>query len=97
MNPRPEADVPAFARSFPEEPRLDALVQAFVRGDYARVRREGPALAETAEKAEVKSAARELVRRTNADPLMVLLLVLTFLLLGFVSLYWMARGGHAGQ
>jgi hypothetical protein len=97
MNFPPEADVPAFARSFPEEPGLNALVQAFVQGDYARVRRDGPALAETAEKAEVKSAAQELVRRTKADPLMVLLLLLTLLLLGFLSLYWMARGEHVGR
>jgi hypothetical protein len=97
VNPAAEADVPAFARSFPEEPRLDALVQAFVQGDYARVRREGPVLAKTAEKDEVKSAALELVRRTKADPLMVLLLLLTSLLLGFLSLYWMARGGHVGR
>jgi hypothetical protein len=90
----PPEDVPAFARGFPEEPRLGALVQAFACGDYARVRREGRVLAKSAETNEVKSAAQELVRRTEADPLMTLLLLLTFLLLGFLSLYWIARAGR---
>jgi hypothetical protein len=86
-------DVPAFARSFPKDARLDALVQAFARGDYAHIRTEGPLLQRTAEDDDVKSAARDLVRRTEADPLMVLLLVITCLLLAFLSLYWIARAG----
>jgi hypothetical protein len=87
-------DVPSFARSFPEDPRLDALVEAFARGDYARVRREVPELVKTAESDEVKRAARELVHRTKADPLMVVLLALTFALLAGLSLYWMAHDGR---
>lgn len=87
----PRDNVPAFARSFPEEPRLDSLVRAFAGGDYARVRREGLLLEGLAESDEVRSAARELVRRTEADPLAVVLLVMTGLVLGFLSLYWMAH------
>jgi hypothetical protein len=94
MSPPPPDDIPAFARHFPKEPRLDALVLAFARGDYLAVRREGSRLVQTAEKDDVKSAARELVRRTTVDPLMVLLLLLTLLLLGFLSLYWTARAGR---
>jgi hypothetical protein len=94
VNPRP--DLPAFARDFPEEPRLDALVQAFVDGDYARVRRDVPELVKTAESEDVKRAASELVRRTKADPLMIWLLVLTGVLLMALSAYWVARAGGPG-
>jgi hypothetical protein len=93
LSPRPDLRDrrPAFARDFPEEPRLDALVQAFADGDYARVRRDAPELAKTADRDEVKRAATELVQRTKADPLMVLLLVLTGVLLLALSAYWVAR------
>jgi hypothetical protein len=94
LSPRP--DVPAFARDFPEEPRLDALVRAFVDGDYARVRREVPELVKTAESEDVKRAASELVRRTKADPLMIWLLVITGALLMALSAYWVARAGGSG-
>ena len=86
------SSLPAFARDFPEEPRLDALVRAFAEGDYARVRRGVPELLKTAESEEVKRAAEELVRRTKADPLMVWLLVLAGMLLFALSVYWMAKG-----
>jgi hypothetical protein len=84
-------DLPAFARDFPEDPRLDALVRAFEAGDYARVRREAPALVAAAESDDLKRAARELVRRTQADPLMILLLALTGALLLGLAVYWEAR------
>jgi hypothetical protein len=86
------SSLPEFARDFPEEPRLDALVRAFAEGDYARVRRDVPDLVKTAESEAVKRAAEELVRRTKADPLMVWLLVLTGALLLALSVYWMAKG-----
>ncbi len=83
---------PAFARGFPEEPRLDALVRAFQDGDYARVRRDAPALVETSESEDVKRAVTELVRRTRADPLMIFLVLVTGLLLLTLSVYWTTRG-----
>jgi hypothetical protein len=85
-------DVPPFARNFPKDPRLDALVLAFKDGNYARVRRDAPGVAKASESDEVKRAAEELVRRTNADPLMKWLLVVTGVLLVALSGYWMTRG-----
>lgn len=82
---------PAFCRSFPSEARLDGLVRAFADGDYARVRREAPELAKSAEADDVRRAAAELARRTRADPLMVLLLALTGVLLAALSTYWVTR------
>jgi hypothetical protein len=90
---RPE--VPAFARTFPREPRLDALVAAFEAGDYARVRREAPALDQDSEPAEVRAAARELRRRLDPDPLAAYLLGIAALLLTFLAgWYWLHP--HAG-
>jgi len=83
---------PSFARDFPRDPALDALVEAFVQGDYARVRADAAKLAESAHDDEVGRAARELVRRTQADPLTVWLLILASALLVALSVYWIAEG-----
>ncbi|MEO7329619.1 MAG: hypothetical protein ABI193_13655 [Minicystis sp.] len=83
-------DLPAFAQSFPHDPALDALVAAFEGGDYARVRREGPALAKSTERPEVRTAARELVKRLDPDPIAVYLLGTAALLLVFLAgWFWM--------
>jgi hypothetical protein len=88
---------PAFAEAFPRSPELDALVQAFARGDYAHVRREAPALAAKSEDAAVRDAATTLVRRTEADPLAKALFVLTALLLVGLSVYWVLHDGPQGR
>ena len=90
------SDLPAFARDFPEEPRLDALVRSFVDGDYARVRRDVPELVKTVQSEDVKRAASELLRRTKADPLMIWLLAVTGVLLMALSAYWVAHAGGPG-
>jgi hypothetical protein len=84
-------DVPVFAKSFPKDPALAALVAAFQEGNYAKVRREAPGLAKSDASEEVKVAVRELVRRTQADPLMIALLVVTGLLLTLLTAYWELR------
>jgi hypothetical protein len=82
-------DRPAFARAFPRDPALDALVAAFEAGDYARVRREAPALAKATEHDDVRAAARELRRRLDPDPLALYLLGGAALLLAFLGAwYW---------
>jgi hypothetical protein len=90
--PPPEEEddgLPAFARAFPREPALDALVLAFEAGDYARVRREAPALARSTDDDAVRAAARELRRRLDPDPLAVYLLAAAALLLTFLAgWYW---------
>jgi hypothetical protein len=85
---------PAFARDFPEDPALDALVAAFEAGDYARVRREAPALARSTESDEVRVAARALRRRIDPDPAAVYLLGIASVLLVFLAgWYWLHANG----
>jgi hypothetical protein len=92
--------VPAFAQQFPRHPELDALVDAFEQGNYARVRAEAPRLAEAsgddeedAPSEEVRLAAQELLRRIEPDPLAAYLFGIAVLLLAFLSLwYWL--GAH---
>ncbi len=88
----PDERRPSFASDFPRVPELDALVGAFARGDYARVRAAGPRLAESAESEEVRRAARTLVERTKPDRLAVALVALTAVLLVVLSGYWIAHG-----
>lgn len=81
--------VPAFTLDFPDDPALAALVAAFEQGDYARVRREAPALVQQTESVAVRKAARELRKRLEPDPIAVYLLSGAALLLAFLSFwYW---------
>jgi hypothetical protein len=80
--------VPAFAQRFPRDPELDALIEAFERGNYARVRAEAPALAARTKSGAVRRAADELARRTRPDPLAVMMLLAACLLLAFFSLWY---------
>ena len=81
---------PAFARAFPQDAELDALVAAFEAGDYARVRREAPALAQRTEDDAVRRAARELRRRLDPDPAAVYMLLAAATLLVFLAgWYWL--------
>ncbi|MGK4008637.1 hypothetical protein WMF31_38875 [Sorangium sp. So ce1036] len=83
-SPPPEG-VPAR----PRDPALERVQQAFERGDYALVRAEAGRLAREAERADVRRAARELLRRIDPDPLAVILLLAAVALLAFLSLwYW---------
>jgi hypothetical protein len=79
---------PSFARDFPREPGLDALVEAFARGNYARVRAEAVSLAASSGAEDVRRAAQELLARTKPDPMALGLLALTGALLVVLSTYW---------
>lgn len=68
------------------------MVDAFSRGDFARVRREGPLLAADAPDEEVRKAARALVDRTSPDALTQGLLGLAGLLLLALAGWWIAHG-----
>jgi hypothetical protein len=88
---------PSFAKDFPSDPLLDALVAAFDAGDFGRVRREGPRLALASPKEDVRVAALELVRRTSPDPLSIVFFALAALLLVLLSGYWIWKaGGRVG-
>lgn len=88
--PPPRRQTPAFAHDFPSDPALDALVAAFEAGDYARVRKEAPALARSTDRDDVRAAARELRRRLDPDPLAAYLLGIAAVLLVFLAgWYWL--------
>lgn len=89
--PASRAGIPAFALGFPEDPALHALVAAFEQGDYARVRREAPALIKQTDSPEVRKAARELMKRLEPDPVAVYLLAGAALLLAFLALWYWAH------
>jgi len=89
-------DPPSFARAFPDDPALAALVAAFARGDYACVRREAPKLVEGAGSDEVRAAAARVLDRTRPDRLSILFFALAGLLLAFLSAYWWWKAGGAG-
>lgn len=83
---------PLFAEGFPRDPRLDTLVDAFSRGDFAQVRRDGSLLATDAPDEEVRKAARALVDRTSPDGMTKGLLGLAAILLAFLAGWWIVHG-----
>ncbi|MCA9641643.1 MAG: hypothetical protein H6718_09465 [Polyangiaceae bacterium] len=87
---------PRFLLDFPEDPELERLIEAFELGNYHQVRELAPNLIEHGKSPEVRSAARELRRRIEPDPLLKYLLLATLLLLGALVWYAYARhGAHA--
>ena len=66
-----------MASDFPHNPELDALVQAFEAGDFARVREGVPRILSSTSDEAVKRAASELLARTRPDPLATLLVVIS--------------------
>jgi len=84
---------PPFAAAFPREPALDALVAAFARGDFGRVRRDAPGLIAGASAPEVRAAATELLARTRPDPAAAALFAMAAALLVGLSAYWWVRAG----
>jgi hypothetical protein len=83
---------PSFSESFPRVPELDALVEAFGRGDYRRVRAGARDLASRAGTDDaVRKAALTLIERTEPDPLAVALLALAGVLLITLSAWWIVH------
>lgn len=78
----------------PADLELARLRAAFDRGDYREVRRgtEALALANSQDEA-VRKVARALRARTEADPFAKLALVLTAVLLVWLTLYWEKHDG----
>jgi len=81
---------PPFLAEFPDDDQLAAVVRAFERGDYARVRADAERLAREGTTEKVRAAARELRRRIDPDPLVRVLLLGAFALLAFLVAwtYW---------
>jgi hypothetical protein len=82
---------PAFLLRFPHDPELEPLIAAFEQGDFAKVRREAPALARRAPDEAVRRAALELRRRIDPDPLLVVLLVFALSLFAFLAAWIYAQ------
>src|SRR5262245_52463871 len=83
---------PKFAQDFPKDPELDALVDAFAKGNFARVREGAPELARKTEDENVKQAALLLRSRIEADPIAIWLIVLTGAVLLFLAVWWVMHG-----
>ncbi len=83
---------PPFANDFPRTPELDALVEDFVRGDYARVRAAASLLIQSSADEGERHSARELANRTNPDRLAVGLVAIAAVLLLVLATYWIAEG-----
>ncbi len=75
---------PGFARTYPADVELDALLQAFDRGDFLTVRERAQALAERTPDDAVRAAALDLRRRLDPSPTALLLIALGMLLLAFL-------------
>lgn len=84
---------PRFARDFPRDETLDALVVAYVKGDYLTVREGAPALATKATDPEVVRAAQTLRARIEPDPTAKLLFLVTAALLLFLTGWWIQHDG----
>jgi len=76
-------------------PDLDAMAEAFDRGDYASVRRLAQRVESGTGGDEAKQAARAILERTRTDPLAIWLLVLTGVLLVTLTAWWWHFNGTA--
>lgn len=85
-------DRPNFAKDYPDDPELLALVDDFEAGNYRAVR-EGTAklIADSDKNEELRAAARDLRTRTEPHRAQVWLLVLTAALVLALSAYEIAR------
>ena len=82
---------PSFLLEFPDDPELERLIAAFEDGDFARIRREAPALAQRTHDEGVRRAALELRRRIDPDPLLLVLLGLSLALFAVIVAWVYSR------
>ena len=101
--PTPDANAsaswgfPRFAKDFPRDPELDALVAAFARGDYAAVREGAPKLASRTTDEAVKRAAQTLRERIEPDPTSKALFLIAAALLLALTAWWVTHDGPEGN
>jgi|SRR6185503_15554996 len=85
---------PSFVLDFPKDPELDRVVRAFELGNYAFVREHAKKLVGSASDEGVKSAAGELLRRIEPDPLVKILFLMSVGLFLFMVFYAYRSHGH---
>ena len=91
MSAAPEDERPPFARAWPRDEELEALLAAFSRGNHALVRDRAPELAKRTGDPRVRDAALDLRRRIDPDPLSALLLLVAIGLLVVLASHYL---GH---
>jgi hypothetical protein len=89
-----EDERPYFARAYPRDPALEVLIEAFDRGNYAKVRTDARALADRSTDPAVKGAAEDLLRRIQPDSLSTALVVLGIGLLLFLAYSYLGHPPH---
>lgn len=85
---------PRFLLDFPDNPELEPLIVAFESGNYAYIRDNAERVAAAATDPLVREAALELRRRIDPDPLAKYLLLVSVLLLVFLSVWAYLTHGH---
>ena len=85
--------IPPFAQGFPKGPEVDALLQAFNDGDYRQVQTLARQTLRESKDPAVRDAANVLLNRLRPDPIAVVAIVVTALLLLFLTLWWTPCGG----
>ncbi len=91
--PPPEGlDRPLFAQNWPHDARLEHLLQAFSRGNYALVRSEAPRLAQTSSDPRVQAAAQELAKRIEPAPVAGVLLLIAIGVLAYLGVHYLGDG-----
>jgi len=78
---------PPFARDYPADDELDALVALFEAGNYRGVRRGAARIDASAKDEGVKRAARDLRSRTGPSRFQLYLLAVAALLVTLLSAY----------
>lgn len=85
---------PAFLDHLPDNPELRPLVEAFVEGNYARLRSLERELRNKTKDPELLAVARELVERTEPDPLAKKLLALSIVFFLFIVAWVYLHNAH---
>jgi hypothetical protein len=93
----PLAEPPSFAKDYPDDPALGALVESFERGNYRAVR-DGAAKLQGSDASDaVKDAARDLRSRTEPSRFQLALLAIAALLVLVLSTYEIVMHGKGAR
>lgn len=81
---------PVFAKDFPPDADLDRILDLFDRGNFALAREGAQALLKRSEDDDVRSAARQILKRMEPEPAATYLIAISAVLLAILAgWYWM--------